>query len=92
MLHEQAGGGLSTLLPCGEVLSQLPENKEETVSLEKAIEHGKERRRPYRGSRRFDRGCRNHGTCGWCEDNRTYANRRRLAAAEAKMNDYQKED
>lgn len=28
-------------------------------------------RQPYRGSRRFDATCRNHGSCGWCRGNRT---------------------
>ena len=47
------------------------------MSLDKAIEHGKERRKPYRGSKAFDRSCRNHGTCGWCQSNRTIKDRRR---------------
>ncbi len=37
------------------------------MSLDKAIEHGKEKRKPYRGSKVIDRSCRNHGNCGWCE-------------------------
>lgn len=41
------------------------------MSLDKAIKHGKEHRKPYRGSRRFDRTCRNHGACPWCRNNRT---------------------
>lgn len=54
------------------------------MTLEKAIKHGKERRKPYRDSRRFDFTCRNHGAgnahpCPWCERNRLFANRRRLA-------------
>jgi len=40
---------------------------------DKAIHHGKERRKPYRGSRRWDRSCRNHGGCGYCRGNRQYA-------------------
>ena len=40
--------------------------------LDKAIKHGKERRQPYRRSRVFDRTCRNHGSCGYCEGNRTF--------------------
>ena len=49
--------------------------------LDKAIAHGKEHRKPYRKSRRFDRACRNHGSCGYCWGNRTYAGRRAEAAA-----------
>ena len=40
------------------------------MSLDKAIEHGKEHRKPYAGSRRYDPACRNHGLCKWCEENR----------------------
>lgn len=40
--------------------------------LDKAIEHNKEHRKPYRGSKVFDRTCRNHGGCNWCKDNRLY--------------------
>lgn len=42
------------------------------MSLEKAIEHGKEHRKPYRGAKAIDRTCRNHGSCEWCKGNRTY--------------------
>ena len=42
------------------------------MSLDKAIEHGKERRRPYRGSKAIDCTCRNHGSCAWCKNNRTF--------------------
>ena len=31
------------------------------MTLDKAIEHGKEHRKQYRGSKVFDRTCRNHG-------------------------------
>lgn len=44
--------------------------------LDKAIEHGKEHRKPYRGSKEFDRTCRNHGGCDWCKDNRLYRTNR----------------
>lgn len=42
------------------------------MSLDKAIEHGKEKRKPYRRSKRFDRSCRNHGSCTWCMENRLH--------------------
>lgn len=42
------------------------------MSLDKAIAHGKERRKPYRGSKAFDYTCRNHGSCPWCEENRKH--------------------
>lgn len=37
------------------------------MSLDKAIEHNKERRRPYRGAKSVDPECRNHGNCPWCQ-------------------------
>lgn len=40
------------------------------MSLDKAVEHGKEKRRPYRGSKAIDCTCRNHGSCDWCRENR----------------------
>jgi len=40
--------------------------------LDKAIIHGKEKRKPYRKSKRFDRSCRNHGSCDYCKDNRLH--------------------
>lgn len=42
------------------------------MSLDKAIEHGKEKRKPYRGSKSFDHTCRNHGGCDWCRENRQH--------------------
>ena len=42
------------------------------MSLDKAIQHGKEHRKPYRGSKAIDATCRNHGGCPWCEENRKY--------------------
>ena len=41
------------------------------MSLEKAIKHNKEKRKPYHGSKAFDCTCRNHGSCSWCVENRT---------------------
>lgn len=43
-----------------------------TMSLDKAIKHGKEHRKPYIGSRAFDRSCRNHGSCPFCTANRIH--------------------
>lgn len=42
------------------------------MSLRKAIEHRKEHRRPYYGSKAIDKTCRNHGGCPWCEENRKH--------------------
>lgn len=37
------------------------------MSLDKAIAHGKEHRKPYRGCKAIDPTCRNHGTCPACQ-------------------------
>ena len=42
------------------------------MSLDKAIEHGKEKRKPYTGAKAIDCTCRNHGSCDWCKSNRLY--------------------
>ena len=42
------------------------------MSLDKAIEHGKEHRKPYRRSKAIDASCRNHGDCPICKGNRLY--------------------
>ena len=51
------------------------------MSMDRAIASGKERRRPYRGSRAFDPSCRHGGSCSWCEGNRTVRAKREAAAA-----------
>lgn len=43
------------------------------MSLEKAIKHGKEHRKQYRGRKSFDKTCRNHGGCPWCQMNRQHS-------------------
>ena len=42
------------------------------MSLDKAIQHGKEHRKPYYKSGRFDKSCRPHGGCPWCRRNRLH--------------------
>lgn len=42
------------------------------MALDKAIKSGKEHRKPYRGSKRIDCSCRNHGSCPYCEQNRRH--------------------
>ncbi len=53
---------------------------------------GKERRRQYRGSRRFDRSCRNHGSCPYCTGNRTYqTNKEKTRINSLEMEDFSSE-
>lgn len=42
------------------------------MSMNKAIEHGKEHRRPYSTPKSLDKTCRNHGSCPHCKNNRMY--------------------
>ena len=42
------------------------------MSLDKAIEHGKEKRKRYCGAKAIDATCRNHGSDKWCEENRRH--------------------
>jgi hypothetical protein len=53
------------------------------MSLEKAIKHKKEHRKPYYGkdSRNFDWSCRNHGSCLYCCDNRKFFDKKRRVFA-----------
>ena len=50
--------------------------------LDKAILHGKEKRKKYRGAKRFDRSCRNHGGCPYCEEGRQHNSKVREFDAE----------
>ena len=53
------------------------------MSLNKAIQHGKERRKPYKGAKSFDHSCRNRGRCSWCLNGRLHKRRvSEFAAAE----------
>jgi len=47
------------------------------MSMERSINSGKDRRKPYRGSESVDSSCRNHGSCPWCKGNRKHKNIRR---------------
>lgn len=42
------------------------------MGLDKAIEHGKEHRKPYYGAKAYDKTCRNHGSDDWAKANRLY--------------------
>lgn len=60
------------------------------MSLDKAIEHGKEHRRKYHGAKAVDSTCRNHGSCEWCLANRQYSSRKREEAAESVRREWEK--
>lgn len=58
------------------------------MSLDKAIEHGKEHRKAYIGQKAFDVTCRNHGSCEWCRHNRLHSRERAEMAAEQDIKSY----
>ena len=62
------------------------------MGLDKAIEHGKEKRKPFNDWRQYDSWCRNHGGCHWCESNRMHGQKMRLAAANDKMKEAEETD
>ena len=47
------------------------------MSFDKSYPNRKDIRKPYYKSAYFDRSCRNHGSCGYCEGNRTYSSKHR---------------
>lgn len=55
------------------------------MSLKKAIEHGKEKRKEYHGSKAIDKTCRNHGSCDYCRENRKHKFRDKHPAYEGEV-------
>jgi hypothetical protein len=47
------------------------------MSLDKAIEHGKEFRKPYHKAGAADQTCRPGGSCPYCQGNRMYSDKKR---------------
>ena len=60
------------------------------MSLDKAIEHKKERRKPYRGAKAIDCTCRNHGSCDYCKYSRLHNNMVRQNVMDSKLDEYEK--
>lgn len=58
------------------------------MSLDKAIEHHKEKRKKFYGAKAVDSECRNHGKCQWCKMNRAYKNK----IEEERTKDFLKEE
>lgn len=52
------------------------------MSFDKAILHGKEHRKPYRGGKAVDKTCRNHGSCPACLENRIHKYKRYMPKKE----------
>jgi hypothetical protein len=51
------------------------------MGMDKAIQSGKEKRRPYRKVKAASTSHRNHGGCSHCEDNRLHATAKRSMKA-----------
>ena len=62
------------------------------MGMEKAIEHGKEHRKEYRGAKAVDRTCRNHGSCMWCYYGRMHNNLKRKLSIDEQIEEYIEND
>lgn len=63
------------------------------MSLNKAIEHGKEHRKSYGTTNKaYSKQCRNHGDCPVCGGNRLYQRHKAEEAAEHDLNEYNEDD
>lgn len=62
------------------------------MSLDKAIQHNKEYRKKYTGSKAIDSTCRNHGSCDWCKENRLYQYLKERDRREREIEEYMSED
>ena len=62
------------------------------MTLNKAIEHGKEHRKQYTGGKAVSKRCRNHGGCEWCEENRKYSRTKREMASDQDMQEFMEEN
>ena len=58
------------------------------MSLDKAIFHNKEYRKPYYRSARFDYTCRPHGSCEYCFNNRYHRHHKIFDAIEAEIKSF----
>lgn len=47
------------------------------MSFDKNYPNRKDQRKPYRKSKAFDRTCRNHGSCSYCELGRLHTHKKR---------------
>lgn len=63
------------------------------MSLNKAIEQGKEHRKQYYWlSKSYVKSCRNHGGCPWCLGNRVISTLKGKGASDADLEDFYQED
>lgn len=60
------------------------------MSLDKAIEHKKEHRKQYAGSKYYEKSCRNHGNDYIARSDRMHKNNKNLDKFKSKEEDYRK--
>ncbi len=58
------------------------------MSLDKAIQHGKEKRKRYYGAKAVDCTCRNHGSCSYCLDARMHSTKKQYGKVEDQEADF----
>jgi len=57
------------------------------MSLDKSINHGKEYRKPYFQSGKFDPTCRPNGGCPYCRNNRAHKNKKKECSCKEQVDD-----
>lgn len=60
------------------------------MSLDKAVEHKKEYRKPYHGAKAISCSCRNHGSCDYCKENRLHKSMVQQDMMNSKLDEYEK--
>lgn len=60
------------------------------MSLDKAISHGKEHRKPYYGAKACDKTCRNHGSDDWAKNNRLNRSNRLIEKSNQELKEMKK--
>lgn len=60
------------------------------MSLDKAISHGKEHRKPYYGEKACDKSCRNHGSDDWAKNNRLNRSNRLIEKSNQELKEMKK--
>lgn len=60
------------------------------MSLDKAISHGKEHRKLYRGAKACDKSCRNHGSDDWAKNNRLNRTNRLIEKSNQELKEMKK--
>ena len=55
------------------------------MSLDRAIQNGKEKRKPYKGVKAIDKSCRNNRGCSHCLGNRLHGYKKRVQSANTQL-------